>query len=290
LKRKMGTFSIVAFDKGSGEVGVAVQSKFISVGSVVPWARAGAGAIATQAFSNASYGPKGLDLLTRGLGAKEVVRKLTAADKGRAKRQLGIVDCKGGAEAYTGPNCFDWAGHIVGESYTCQGNILVSRKTVEAMARTYETKRGDLADRMLAALHAGQKAGGDRRGQQSAAIYVAKKGGSYGGTIDRYIDVRVDDHPDPITELQRIFDLYSITLLEREDPKDRHPLKGELVSEVQNILKKQGYYKGKVDGEKNKETVAALKSYYNINNFENKWRNDGSIWGSILEYMRAQAK
>lgn len=203
----IATFSIVGFDPATGEVGIAVASKFLAVGSVVPWAEAGAGAIATQAYANTTYGPEGLALLRKGLGAQAVLDSLIAMDEGRDERQAGIVDAGGGSATYTGKGCMAWAGGRSGENYACQGNILVDEKTVDAMAKTFEETTGPLATRLLRALKAGEAAGGDSRGKQSAAIYIAKEGGGYQGLNDRYIDLRVDDHADPITELQRVLSI-----------------------------------------------------------------------------------
>jgi uncharacterized Ntn-hydrolase superfamily protein len=203
----IATFSIAGYDSATGEVGVAVASKFLAVGSVVPWVEAGAGAIATQAYANTTYGPVGLALLRQGLGAQAVLDSLIAMDEGRDERQAGIVDASGGSATYTGKGCIAWAGGRSGEFYACQGNILVDEKTVDAMAETFEATTGPLATRLLRALKAGEDAGGDSRGKQSAAIYIAKEGGGYQGLNDRYVDLRVDDHQDPITELQRLLSI-----------------------------------------------------------------------------------
>ncbi len=200
----MGTFSIVAVDPKTGDLGVAVASKFLAVGSVVPYAQAGIGAIATQAFANTTYGPKGLALLKKGLTPQQVLKQLLAADKDREHRQVGIVDAKGRAAAFTGKKCLPWAGHIVGKGYAVQGNILAGEQVVRAMAKAFETTQGELAERLMAALEAGEAAGGDARGKQSAALLVVRKGGGYGGFDDRYIDLRVDDHPEPVKELRRL--------------------------------------------------------------------------------------
>ncbi|MDR5682400.1 MAG: DUF1028 domain-containing protein, partial [Armatimonadota bacterium] len=195
---RMHTFSIVAADPQAAEWGVAVASKFLAVGAVVPWATAGAGAVATQAWANLSHGPEGLRLLGEGLSADEVVRRLTDADQGRDHRQLGVVDARGRAASYTGGACLAWAGGRTGDRYACQGNLLAGPEVVSAMAKAFEAGAGrPLPERLLAALEAGQHAGGDRRGQQSAALYVVKEGGSYGGYLDRYVDLRVDDDPQP---------------------------------------------------------------------------------------------
>jgi uncharacterized Ntn-hydrolase superfamily protein len=202
----VATFSIVGYDPETGDLGIAVQSKFFAVGSVVPWARAGVGAVATQSYANTAYGPDGLDQLAGGSSAEQVVGALTEADDNRAMRQLGIVDAEGRAAAFTGDGCLAWAGHKVGEHYAAQGNILTGPEVVDAMAATFETTAGDLATRLTAALSAGQAAGGDARGRQSAALLVVRAGAGYGGN-DRYIDLRVDDHPAPIRELRRLLRL-----------------------------------------------------------------------------------
>jgi len=199
-----GTFSIVAFDPKTGDLGVAVASKFLAVGSVVPYAQAGVGAIATQSFANTTFGPKGLALLKKGLTPSQVLKQLLSGDKDRELRQLGIVDAKGRAAAFTGKKCLPWAGHIVGKGFAVQGNILAGEQVVKAMAKAFQETKGELAERLMAALEAGERAGGDARGKQSAALLVVRKGGGYGGFDDRYIDLRVDDHPEPVKELKRI--------------------------------------------------------------------------------------
>ncbi|MHC4663279.1 MAG: DUF1028 domain-containing protein [Planctomycetota bacterium] len=203
----VATFSIVGFDPVTGDLGVAVQSKFFGVGAVVPWAKAGVGAIATQAAGNTTYGPKGLDLLAAGNSAEFVVKKLTGADPGRDYRQLGIVDAKGNAFSFTGEKANDWKGHVVGKNYCCQGNILTGEEVVKAMGNAFENTEGKLPDRLVAALRAGQEAGGDSRGRQSAALLVVRKDGGYAGFNDRWIDIRVDDHKTPIEELARLLEL-----------------------------------------------------------------------------------
>lgn len=204
-----GTFSIVAADVAAGEVGVAVQSKYFSVGSVVPWARAGVGAVATQAFGVAGYGPQILGLLERGLTPQRALEEALADDPGKQTRQLGVVTASGEAAAWTGEDCNDWAGHSVGDSFAVQGNILTGEEVVRAMARAYEEDSGSLVERLLASLEAGQAAGGDRRGQQSAAIVVERVGGSERRErIDRICDLRVEDHETPIEELHRLVGLW----------------------------------------------------------------------------------
>jgi uncharacterized Ntn-hydrolase superfamily protein len=209
----VATFSIVAFDSETGDLGVAVESKFFAVGPVVPFAEAGVGAVATQSYANTSYGPRGLEMLRGGMPAADVVAALTEGDEGREVRQLGIVDAQGRAATFTGSSCLPWAGGRTGSGYTVQGNILAGAAVVDAMARAFEVTEGDLATRMVAALAAGQAAGGDARGRQSAALVVVRSGGGYGGYNDRYIDLRVDDHPTPIVELQRLLDIRHAQML-----------------------------------------------------------------------------
>ncbi len=205
----VATYSIAAADLDAGEWGVATQSKFLAVGSVVPWAEPHVGAIATQAYANPRYGPEGLALLRAGRSAEEVVAALTEADADREHRQLGVVDSRGRAAAFTGTECNDWAGGRTGDGYAAQGNILVSGETVDAIAETFELNGGRaLAERLIECLAAAQAAGGDSRGQQSAALLVVAKDGGYGGLSDTLVDLRVDDHGQPIPELQRLYGLH----------------------------------------------------------------------------------
>src|SRR5437868_1358301 len=198
----VATYSIAACDLDARQWGVAVQSKFLAVGSVVPWAKPHVGAIATQAYANPRYGPRGLELLEEGLTAEEVVAHLVADDDGRDERQLGIVDAAGRSSAWTGPECMDWAGHRTGAGYAAQGNILVGPETVDALAETFEATAGEpLAERLLASLADAQSAGGDRRGQQSACLLVVERDGGYARLSDVCIDLRVDDHERPVDEL-----------------------------------------------------------------------------------------
>ena len=282
------TFSIVAFDAKTKDLGVAVESRFVSVGAVVPWARAGVGAVATQSFANTSYGPRALALLRRGLHPKDAIRQLTARDRMADQRQVGLVDARGRAASFTGKECFEWAGHVVGRGYACQGNILASEAVVKGMARAFESTEGDLPVRLLAALHAGQKAGGDRRGQQSAALLVVRANGGYGGLNDRWIDIRVDDHPAPIDELTRVFNVYDVTLLNRENPSDVVVLTPSVVKEIQHGLARLGFLQGPLSGKYDATTKAAFKAWAGLNNFENKLPAGGKLWGSIYRVFRAQ--
>ena len=204
----VATFSIVGYDPETGALGIAVQSKFFAVGAVVPWAEAGVGAIATQSWANTTYGPKGLKLLKSGLSAEQTLERLIADDPEHATRQVGIVDAKGNVAHYTGDECNAWAGVVSGKHYTAQGNILAGEDVVTSMGTAFEATTGELADKLMAALFAGQAAGGDTRGQQSAALLVVQEGSGYGGFNDRYIDLRVDDAEKPIEELQRLLALH----------------------------------------------------------------------------------
>lgn len=279
------TFSIVARDPEAGELGIAVQSKFLAVGAVVPWARAGVGAIATQAWANTSYGPGGLDLLASGLSAQETLTRLTADDDGRAHRQVGIVALHGEPVTFTGDECFPWAGGHVGEHYTCQGNILVSEETVLSMARAFEQTSGHLCDRLVAALAAGQAAGGDSRGQESAALLVVREKGGYSGFNDRFIDLRVDDHPQPIDELQRILQLHKLYLFP-PDPQDILPIDNMLASELQALLTISGDYKGGVNGAYDTATRDAFRQFSGRENLEERWFEDARIDRVVLDFMR----
>jgi uncharacterized Ntn-hydrolase superfamily protein len=207
----VATYSICACDLAAGQWGVATQSKFLAVGSVVPWAEPQVGAIATQSYANPRYGPDGLALLREGLSAEQVVARLTAADDDRDVRQLGVVDGEGRAATFTGSGCHAWAGGRTGDAYTAQGNILVSGATVDALAATFETTRGrPLAERLLDCLDAAEAAGGDSRGRQSAALLVVERDGGYAGLSDSLVDLRVDDHEDPLGELRRIHGIHDM--------------------------------------------------------------------------------
>ena len=283
------TFSIVARDPVSGDLGVIVQSKFPAVGSVVPWAKVNIGAIATQAWANVGYGPNGLKLLQDGRTATETLDILLNADEGRVHRQIGIVDAKGQATAYTGNECMEWAGQIIGDGFTCQGNILAGEDVVVDMADAFENTEGDLIDKMFAGLIAGQAAGGDRRGMQSAAILVVRDGGGYEGGNDRYVDVRVDEHPNPIDELVRIFNIYDMTLLSREDPSTLIQVEGDLLAIIQDALVTLGLLQQDHSNDFDEMTKSALTEWINTNNFENKARDDGTIWPSVVEFLLEDA-
>lgn len=208
----VATYSIVGFDPKTGDLGVAVQSKFFGVGTVVPFAKAGVGAVATQASANVSYGPRALKLLEEGKSVDEIVKILPADDELRERRQFGVIDAKGNAAAHTGGECLPFAGHHVGKNFTVQGNILAGKEVLDAMAAAFEASQkvegSELADWLVAAIQAGEDAGGDRRGRQSAALLVVRDGAGYGGASDRYIDLRVEDHPDPTHELARLLTIH----------------------------------------------------------------------------------
>ncbi|MEA2434124.1 MAG: hypothetical protein QOG54_1581 [Actinomycetota bacterium] len=277
------TFSIVAWDptaKPTPEWGVAVASKFLAVGNVVPWLRADVGAVATQALANLSYGPEGLQLLTEGLDADAVVERLTAADDGREDRQLGVVDGKGKPATFTGSRCFDWAGGMTGEGYCCQGNILVGPEVVEAMATAFEATNGELGARLLAALTAGDREGGDRRGRQSASLRVVREGGGYGGGVDTVVDLRVDDHPAPIPELERIYRLQALYFphpdsLEFVDIDE--PLGNELRGLLGMAKSGTGY---------DPELRDALFRFVGTENLEERWTEDAKIERAVLDFLR----
>jgi uncharacterized Ntn-hydrolase superfamily protein len=284
LKLRPSTFSIVARDPANGDLGVAVQSKFLAVGSVVPWAQAGAGAVATQSFANTTYGSEGLRLMAAGWTAQEALKHLLAVDHEAAQRQVLLVDAAGRSAAYTGEGCFNWAGHIIGEGYACAGNILVGEDTLEAMARTFEAGSGTLAERLVAALAAGQAAGGDSRGQQSAAVLVVRTAGGYGGRNDRYLDLRVDDHPTPIAELGRLLDLHRLYLT-KSAPEELIPVSEDIIRELQTIVRQTGHYQGEITGSYDEVTKKALWDLYGIENLEERWHNT-LIDRVALEFLR----
>src|SRR5215475_5087608 len=236
----VATFSIVACDLEAQQWGVSVQSKFLSVGSVVPWAEPHVGAIATQAYANPRYGPNGLQLLREGMSAQEVVDRLTGEDEGRDHRQLGVVDGQGSAATYTGSECMDWAGGRTGANYAAQGNILVNPETVDAMAETFESTTGPLAVRLIDCLAAAQEAGGDSRGQQSSALIVVQRDGGYAGMSDTLVELRVEDHERPIEELRRVYTLHD-EIFGVTSRDEWLPVDDELAGELRERLAKLGY-------------------------------------------------
>jgi uncharacterized Ntn-hydrolase superfamily protein len=282
--RVVATFSIVGFDPETDTWGVAVQSKFLAVGAIVPWARAGVGAVATQAMANFNYGPRGLELMSQGKTAQETVEALISSDDDREHRQLGVVDAAGRAATFTGSECFEWAGGVKGEHYAAQGNILVGRETVEAMARTFEGTSGGLAGRLLAALEAGLGAGGDSRGKQSAALLVVREGGGYGGDNDHVVDLRVDDHPEPIRELIRLRTLHTLYFGETQ-PEDVVAVDGEVRRDVEMSLRRSGYVE---EGADDKALLDALSAFIRTENFEEREQERGYLDRAVLEYMKGK--
>jgi uncharacterized Ntn-hydrolase superfamily protein len=277
------TYSIVGYDPEEKEWGIAVQSKFLGVGSVVPFAKAGVGAVATQSYANTSYGPHALQLMEEGKTAEEALDIITKDDPERPLRQVGLIDAGGNAATFTGEGCYDWAGGITGKHFAAQGNILVDENTVKAMAETFESTTGSLAERLLHALDAGQDAGGDSRGMQSAALLVVKENGGYGGFNDRYIDLRVDDHPSPIKELKRIYLMHQLYFKESE-PGRVVLLEGEILDEVERELTRLGYAKER------QSLHQSLKDYLHTENFEMREQDENYIDLDVLDYMKKQGR
>jgi uncharacterized Ntn-hydrolase superfamily protein len=271
----VATYSICACDLAAGQWGVATQSKFLAVGSVVPWAEPRVGAIATQAYANPRYGPAGLDLLRDGLPAEEVVERLTGADDGRAHRQLGVVDGEGRAASFTGAECHAWAGGRTGAGYAAQGNILVSGDTVDALAATFESSAGaPLATRLLDCLDAAEAAGGDSRGRQSAALLVVERDGGYASLSDVLVDLRVDDHRDPLVELRRIYRMHDA--LFGATPRDRWlAVDDELRAELDMLLARTGH--------------ATLADWAGVENLEERVDGEDAVDPVVLERLRETA-
>lgn len=287
-EKLVSTFSIVGRDAETGDLGIAVQSKFLAVGVVVPWVKAGVGAVATQAWANTSYGPRGLALMAEGLSAGEALHALTADDELAEHRQAGMVDAHGGSASYTGSSCYSWAGGIAGPDFAAQGNILVSEETVRALAETFQAAQGPLWRRLLEALAAGQVAGGDSRGMQSAALVVAREAGGYGGYNDRFIDLRVDDHTSPIQELGRLLDMYELYFF-KPSPADLLPLDAALTTETQTLLTRSGDYTGPISGVYDEATFRALERYGGRENLEERLAHEASdakIDRKVIGYMR----
>ncbi len=308
--KRAHTYSIVAFDSTTGDLGIAVQSKFPNVGGIVPWARAGVGAVATQSLGNTDYGEKGLELLAQGATAPEALRIVMRGDPRPAQRQVGMVDAHGNAASWTGDSTFDWAGGrtggradgrsggkgqlITGREYAAQANIMVSDATVRNMAETFERTRGTLADRLLAALVAGQAGGGDKRGMQSAALLVVRAGAGYLGLNDRYIDIRVYDAPDPIRELQRLYELHKLYFF-TTDSADLVPITPALQRELEAILLKEPVnqpekWLAAPQPSVNPTFLNALANFMYWENYDVRVRMDGKIDRVALEDIRARRK
>ena len=280
------TFSIVARDPETGDLGGAVQSRFLGVGALVLHGRAGVGMIATQAWANVAYGPRGLALLEAGATAPQALEVLVGADDQPGQRQAAIVDATGRVAAHTGGDCPDWAGHHTGDGFSCQGNILVSGATVEAMAAAMRERTGlEFAERLVAALQAGQAAGGDARGQQSAALLVVREGGGYGGRSDRHVDLRVDDHPAPIAELGRLLALHR-RFFRRPSDDELVELTGPLAAEVAGLLARRGA--GPVDPGDPAAVWAALEGWAGMENLEERLVRRGWIDPTTLDVLREE--
>ena len=281
------TFSIVARDSETGDLGVAVSSKFLAIGAVTPWGKAEVGAVATQAWINIRYGPLGLAMLEQGLSAQEALKSLISGDPQHVQRQVGLVDSRGQAVAYTGQECHEWAGHVVGKGYACQGNMLAGETVLDAMVKAFESSTGGLWDRLMKSLEAGQKAGGDRRGKQSAALLVVRKEGGYGGTSDRLVDLRVDDHPAPVAELKRLLKLHKLHYF-CSDPQDLLSLDEGMVSELQQMLKQANCYSGPISGEYDQATKKAFWKLAGEENLEERWHEGARIDRVVLEFLRGK--
>lgn len=281
----VATFSIVGADPKTGEIGVAVQSKFLAVGAVVPWAKANVGAVATQSWANTKYGPEGLELLEQGLSPEEVISKLVSDDPGRNLRQVAVINAQGDASAFTGEECFDWAGHKVGKNHSAQGNILVSEDTVTAMSNSFEQSTEPLAERLIKALAAAQHAGGDSRGKQSAAVYVLQEGAGYGGYNDVKVDLRVDDHPEPIDELLRLYELHKVF---GESTDEQLEIEGDLFEEIKAHLVGRGLLDSTDHPGYNETVKEALKTFTLRENFDDRWTEERLIDEAVLEHLRKE--
>ncbi len=298
---EVSTFSIVGYDSLTGDLGIAVQSKFPNVRPIVPWAEANVGAIATQSLANTSYGPKGLALLKNGASAEEALRILISNDSLRDERQVGIVDANGNSATWTGRNCFDWAGGSAGENFgargtivsgkgfAAQGNILTGKHVIDTMVNVYKRTAGSLADKLISALVAGGKAGGDRRGEQSAAILVVRKGAGYGGELDNYIDISVYDHPRPLDELQRLYELHKLYFF-KSDPKNLIKIDDKICRELQQIMKDRGFYDGEINGIFDENVKRKLKEFMWWENYDERVRDDDQIDIEVLNDIKKTYK
>lgn len=283
----IATYSIVGCDPDQGEVGVAVQSKFLAVGCAVPWGKGGVGAVATQAWANLSYGNKGIELMEKGMHPKDIIKEITDADEGRDVRQVGIVDIKGRSATFTGKDAADWAGGIAGENFAAQGNILAGPGVVDALAKTFNKTKGDLASKLMDSLEAAQAAGGDRRGMQSSALYIVKVGAGYLGHSDRLLDIRVDDHQDPITELRRILNL-SRFYFGRTKEGNVSKIEGELKDYLLNIITKKGFYNGEMSKEWTEAMHNAFQTFSLTENFDERLCPMGLIDNEVLDFMKGK--
>ena len=273
------TFSIVACDPEEKAWGVAVASKFPAVGALVPWVQAEAGAVATQSFANTSFGPRGLELMRTGLSAKEALDRLLADDPDPELRQVGLVDAQGGSATFTGSGCFAWAGGLADRGYAIQGNILAGAQVVPAMEKAFLDSRGSLPTRLHAALLAGDRAGGDKRGRQSAAIYVAKPDAGYGGYTDRWLDYRVDDHEDPVPRLGELLEMHDL-YFGKSPEAERVEISGGVLQELTQVLSRAGYLKN------GKAFAEAFNEFIGNENFEER-ADPRAKWidGPVLDYL-----
>ncbi|MCL4560224.1 MAG: DUF1028 domain-containing protein [Chloroflexi bacterium] len=281
----LSTFSIVAYDPKEPAWGIAVASKFLAVGAVVPWAQAGAGAIATQSYANTSYGPVALSRLAAGASAEETLKGLIENDPQASVRQVGIVDSYGNGATYTGKDCPAWAGGVSGPGFAAQGNTLVEKQVVDALMKEIKQADGDLPSRLYAALLAADRAGGDRRGRQSAALLVVKAGGGYAGFNDRWVDYRVDDDPDPVAKLGQLLQLHRLYF--GQSPKtERLKLSGEVLRKLQGLMADLGYYRGPLHGEYDAATKKAFEAFIGNENFEDRaWPDRGLVDPPVLDYL-----
>ncbi len=266
---RIATFSIVAYDPDAGAWGVAVASKFPAVGAVVPWAEAGAGAVATQSYANTSYGPNGLRLMQQGVSAERALQALLDQDPQRNQRQVGFVDAHGQPATFTGAECLPWAGGMTGRHFAAQGNILAGPQVVEAMGGAFDAASGDLAERLLAALAAGDAAGGDRRGRQSAALFVVRAQAGYGGFNDRWIDYRVDDDPLPLVRLSELLRLHQL-YFGKSPADDTLPLEGDVARSLVSILRRHAGYTGEPQDRLDPPAQQALRAFIGRENFEDR--------------------
>ncbi len=311
LTKRVHTYSIVAYDSATGDLGVAVQSKFPNVGGIVPWARAGVGAVATQSLGNTAYGDDGLRLMAMGATAPEAMRIVMRSDARPAQRQVGMVDAHGNAASWTGDSCFDWAGGrtvgsdgqivlgakgamIVGRGFAAQANIMVSDQTVKNMADAFARATGSLADRLMAALVAGQAGGGDKRGMESAALLVVRANGGYLGANDRYIDIRVYDDTNPIRELQRLYRLHQLYFFQSR-PEDLVPITADVVRQLEPILlaepvNQREKWLDAPQGTANAKFLQALENFMYWENYDVRVRNDGKIDRVALDDILARRR
>jgi len=280
----VSTFSIVARDPETGDLGVAVASKFLAVGAVVPFAQAGVGAIATQSYANTSFGPRSMVMLAAGAAPDLVVRAFRESDKEIGLRQFGLVDASGRSATFTGDGCHPWAGGKSGLNYAAQGNLLAGPEVVDALVETFLQNDGlPLSERLLAALLAGDRAGGDRRGRQSAALLVVGEGKGYGGFNDRWVDLRVDDHSDPVPELQRLLEIHG--LLFGSSGQARELEAGE-VRWLQEALRQLGFYDGPVDGLWSEGLEKALVAWLGRENLEERYQGGPYLEDAVLRALR----